>query len=369
MLACMSAPPFDTILTLEARSNILLEVITEYFNLTESQVFHEIRSNASRLRQLLRRKGIEYLDLQHALVPTTDRADRAFLFDWTKFSDAWYGGQVMHCLLPALDKRSLRSILAGDWIARLRPQAALREPNLPLEPPAGVDRVQQLPDTLYVVYLNNLTRPMVSAIDTAFAVLPAYVGSLDMTYTSLFKVLLSGMLVRDFVQYKDVALMGHEDDRDDDEDYALKRYDFTGFGYKVRSVPSALYGMLLSYKIERPVFDFDLGDSQFSLNAMTPTPRALIDCEVVVEPAKLGYLQANKASSLKRAGLAGLDGAAVAERIRKKLTGNYIYNLAYSESFSALKFNIVLENDKIARSMCSLKYVPQEQRVKVITFF
>src|SRR5258708_27499339 len=111
------------------------------------------------------------------------------------------------------------------------------------------------------------------------------------------------MRVRDFVQHRGVALMGYEDDRDENEDYALKMYDFAGLGYKVRSVPSWLYGMLLSYKIERPVFDFDLGDSRFSLNAMTPAPRPLADCEVLLEPDKLRYLQAEKEGSLKRADL------------------------------------------------------------------
>lgn len=85
----MSHPSFDVILTLEARSNIMLDVITTHFMLSEHEVFREISSNARHLRQLLSRKGVEYLDLKRALVPATDRGERAFLFDWTKFDVGW----------------------------------------------------------------------------------------------------------------------------------------------------------------------------------------------------------------------------------------------------------------------------------------
>jgi hypothetical protein len=369
IFAAMPEPNFDVVLTLEARSNILLDVITAHFELTESQVFREITANTSRLRQLLRRKEIEYLDLKRALVPATDRNERAFFFDWEKFDGGGYGVQVMHCLLSVLDKRSSRSVLAGDWSARLRPSAALRESHLSLDAPIGTQRVEALPDTLYIIYLNNLTPSMEQAIDAAFATLPGYVGSADMTYASLFKVLLSTMLVRDFIQHRGVVLMGHEDDRGENEDYSLKMYDFANYNYKVRSVPSWLYGMFLSYKIERPVFDVDLGDSRFSLNAISPTPQPLTDCEVVLEPAKLEYLQSKKTASLKRANLAELDADAVAEQIRRKLMANYIYCMARSEDHSTLKFNIVLENGTRARSMCALEYIPDQRQVRLITFF
>jgi hypothetical protein len=365
----MPGPDFDVVLTLEARSNVLLDVITAHLKLTESQVFREITANASRLRQLLSQKEIEYLDLKRALVPATDRNERAFFFDWKNFDGGEYGVQVMHCLLSVLDKRSSRSVLAGDWTAGLRPSAALRESHLSLDAPTGTQRVNSLPDTLYVSYLNNLTPAMAKAIDAAFAALPGYVGSAEMTYTSLFKVLLSTMLVRDFIQHRGVALMGHEDDRSENEDYSLKMYDFAKYSYRVRSVPSWLYGMFLSYKIERPVFDVDLGDSRFCLNTMSPAPQPLTECEVVLEPAKLGYLQTKKTASLKRSNLAELDADAVAEQIRRKLLANYIYCMARSEDLSTLKFNIVLENGMLARSMCALEYKPDQRQVRVITLF
>jgi hypothetical protein len=359
---------FDVILTVEARSNALLEVITQQFNLTDSQVFREMRENVRHLRALLARKELEYLDLKRALVPSTDRSERAFLFDWSAMASGLYGVRVMHCLLPVLPKSSTRSVLAGDWASRWRPRAALRDSGIELTLPAGSSRFQELPDTLYVVYLNNLTSAMATKIDEAFASLPGYVGALDMTHGSIFKAMLSTMLVRDFVQHKGVVLLGHEDDRDENEDLSLKLYDFAMYGFKVRSVPLWMYGTYLSYKIERPVCDFDHWDAKFSLNAMTPAPTSLVDCQVVLEDAKLGYLMAEKAGSLKRVGLAGQSATDVAEQIRRKLAANYIYNLARSDSVETLKFNIVLEADG-ARSTCALEYRPEDRQLRAITLF
>lgn len=244
----------------------------------------------------------------------------------------------------------------------------MRDSGIELIPPAGSSSLQELPDTLYVVYLNNLTPSMASKIDAAFASLPGYVGALDMTRGSIFKALLSTMLVRDFVQHKGVVLLGHEDDRNENEDSSLRLYDFANYGFKVRSVPLWIYGTYLSYKIERPVFDFDCWDAKFSLNAMTPAPTPLVDCEVILEDSTLEYLMAEKAASLKRVGLAGLSATDLAEQIRRKLAANYIYNLARSAIVETLKFNIVIETDS-ARSTCALEYRPEDSQLRVITLF
>jgi hypothetical protein len=50
---------FDTIFTLEARSNVVLGVITDYFNLSDQRVFDEIQSMFRQLQTLLASKGVE----------------------------------------------------------------------------------------------------------------------------------------------------------------------------------------------------------------------------------------------------------------------------------------------------------------------
>lgn len=362
------ATDFDLILTVEARSNVMLDVVTKHFLLTDEQVFREIQTSIRHLRALLARKQINYLDLRRALVPSTDRNEMAYLFDWAAMETDLYGVHVMESLLSVLPKTSSRSVLAGDWVSEIRPSVALRSTGIKLGGSLGSAGQGKLPDTLYIVYLNNLTASMALKIDEAFTALQGYVGTLDMTLGSLFKAMLSTMLVRDFVQHRSIVLLGHEDDRHENENHSLKLYDFKKFGFKVRSVPSWMYGSYLSYKIERPVFDFDASDSRFAVNAMTPAPTPLIDCDVILDETKLDYLMAEKSGSLKRIGLSGLSAATVAEQIRRKLLGSYIYNLARSESVRTLKFNIVLETAG-ARCTCALEYQPNDRSLRVITLY
>lgn len=56
----MAAYKFDEILTLEARSNILLDVITTHFKLDNKQVFADISSSLQMLKKALLSKNIKY---------------------------------------------------------------------------------------------------------------------------------------------------------------------------------------------------------------------------------------------------------------------------------------------------------------------
>jgi hypothetical protein len=160
---------FDTIFTLEARSNVVLDVIADYFNLSDQRVFDEIQSMFRQLQTLLASKGVEYSKLQGALVPNTGRRhERAFVFDWSKATSGFYGAEAVHAILPVLDARSTHSVLCGDWL----PKADFAE-MLSASPSASTERqmVQRggRGDTLLVVYLNNLSPAATSRIHAAYA--------------------------------------------------------------------------------------------------------------------------------------------------------------------------------------------------------
>ena len=129
-----------------------------------------------------------------------------------------------------------------------------------------------------------------------------------------------------------------------------------------------LYGVFLSYKIERPVFERER-DTKFSLNAMTPNPVGLDDFEVILEDRKLEYLKREKLGSLKQAGLVDLNAGEIAWQIRAKFASNYIYNLSRSTNGERLKFNIILEFSGGVRKLCALEYDRPKKVLKVITFY
>lgn len=359
---------FDVIYTLEARSNFMLDVITTRFGLSEKRVFNEIQSAIAQLRPTLDSKGVQYADLKRALVPNIDREERAFVFDWTKFSTSWYGREVLRMILPLLEKGSSRSVLVGDWASKYGFNGIFQESFGEVAAGSLLDEPRAA-DTLYFVYLNNLTSAAITRLDAELSKHIAYLGSIDLTYTSLMKAMLSTMLVRAFIQHRTTIIQGHEDDRPDSEDVNSVGYDFEQFGYTNRSVPGWLYGWFLSYKIERPVLPDDDSDTRFSLNAMTATPYPIAQCVVELDERKLEYLQREKAGSLRIANFEALSAEQIAAQIRAKLAMNYIYHLARATDADTLKFNIIIENGTVARNTCALEYRPQEQLLKVITFF
>jgi len=279
------------------------------------------------LRGILDAKGVAYADLKRALVPSIDKTERAFVFDWTKFEVAGYGREVMHRLLPILDRRSTQSVLCGDWTARDHFADVLEASTAHGRNHPILRRNSGGGDTFYFVYLNNLPKTMASDIDQAFTGYPPYLGSVDLTFQSLLKAFLSTMLVRAFVKHRTIVIQSHEDDRDPREDVNLLGFDFAASGYyQVRSIPIWLYGLFLSYKIDRPVASDGDTDTRFSLNALGQTPLPMSDLDVILEQRKVAYLQREKAGSMKRAALEGLSAQQIGRQIREKLSGNYFYN-------------------------------------------
>ena len=363
-----SSYTLDTIFTLEARGNVVLDVITDYFNLSDQRVFDEIHRMLRQLRTLLASKGVEYSRLQGALVPNTGRRhERAFVFDWSKATSGFYGAEAVHAILPVLDARSTHSVLCGDWL----PKADFGE-MLSASPSASTEhemvRRGGCGDTLFVAYLNNLSPAATSRIHDQLLGKPWYLGFLDLDLASPVKTCLSVMLPCAFIKHEKLVIAEHEDDRNDNENFNLSFFDYDNFGLSLRSVPSMLYGVFLSYKIERPVSERER-DTKFSLNAMTPAPVALDEFEVVLEDSKLQYLKTVKLGSMQQAGLVDLKAEEIAQHIGAKFANNYIYNLSRSSNGETLKFNIILEFVGGVRKMCALEYDTRRKVLKVITFY
>lgn len=365
----MSRHQFQTIFTLEARSNGLLQGTQQHFKLSDRQVFEMIQGMFRQTTEILARKNIDYPTLRRALVPNSQRNERALVFNYTKFDAMAYGREVIHLLMPHLRRESTHSVLCGDW---LHGEKYIFADWLDGSPVAlgSVNRAlaQDRYSPYYFVYLNNLSDADAARIDQAFHGHRAYVGSLDLTRDSAIKTYISTCLVRAFIKHEALIISGHEDDRDPAEDYNLSLFDFDQFGLTVRSLPFMYYGVFLSYKIERQNMPQD-GDRRFSLNAMTPSPKLIEDFEVVLEEPKLQYLRQQKARSLKRAGFADLDGADISQRIREKVDASYIYYLSHATNAPTLKFNVLIETASGARIECALEYQPDQGTLKVVTLF
>ena len=352
--------------TLNARGNIMLEVMRDHFGLKPHHMQREIQAMRHTLEELLAKKGISYDKLKSALVPDRKRREIALVFDTMSIESSCYGREVFEKIIPLLEKKSNHSILVGDYLDR---------PGQADQLFSAIEEAVQLrrsvefnhPTQFFIVYLNNLTDAMVRRFDDGLTGYRAYVGYADTTYASMFKFYLSTMLVNLCVKHGAVIIQGHEPDRDESEDVNMSGYPFEESGFTCRSISSDLEGILLTYKIERPAFPGFEVDTEFALNAISLQPMPLNDFSVEVEEAKLAYVKANKSGSVERAGLEAISAAELAALIKAKISGNYIYSLEFKEEYNVAQFNVILElpsalSSKPTRLLAGLEYPSGEGR-------
>jgi len=363
-------PLIKSIHTLDARGNIMLEVMRDHFDLSPRIMHREIQSMRNVIETVLDSKGISYDALKTALVPDRKRKEIALVFDTTKIDDDWYGLEVFKQYMPIFDKDSSHSVLVGDYGggSQSRLAGAMSDAVQFVRPTEWAHSTQY-----YIVYINNLSPAMFERFASEMIAYHPYVGYADTSSTSTFKSCLSGQLVNCFVKHKDVILQGHEDDRPNEENINMNGYPYEEYGYQCRSVQSMYGGVFLSYKIERPIIPGFEVDTEFSLNAVTDTPSTLAGFNVEVEEAKLTYLQTVKSGSLEKAGLQDVTADELERIIASKVAASYIYNMAHDSQHNTTKFNVMLElpvkGHNSVRLLAALEYIPDQKRLRLITLY
>jgi hypothetical protein len=358
--------------TLNARGNVMLEVIRDYFGLTPDRMLFEIQGMREQVAHILKSKGVNYDHLRAALVPDREKLEIALIFDTMKIKDSWYGYQVFERIMPLLDPRTKNSILVGDYIGENSQQETLFEAFR--EAVCPVRRIDyQHSSQFYVVYINNLTDTAFQKLADGLMDYEAYVGCANTTYHSLFKTLLSMKLVNLCVKVGRKIIQGHEDDRDDAENVNISGMPFEENGYDCISLRSELVGVLLSYKIESPLLDGFEADREMSINAVNASPSTLDSFDVQIEDAKLSYIKSAKVGSMHHAGLGGVSSKELQVIIKEKLRSNYIYNMSYLEQYNVTKFSIIIEiegkDGHPFRLMAALDYRPDDKVLRLVTLY
>ena len=367
-------PAIKSLHTLNARNHGMLEVMRDYFNLGSKQMLREIQEMRYSVEEVLAKKGIKYDDLRSALVPARrDHREIALVFDNTAIDASWYGLEVMKRVIPLFNRESNHSVLMGDYLdASSHKEQLFKAFRQTVELRRDVHF--QHPTQFFIVYINNLTKHMVECFDNNLSQYCGYVGIADMTYGSMFKFYLSTMLVNSFVKHGKIILQGHEPDRDVEDDVNMSGYPFEESGYICRSISDDLMGVLLSYKIERPVYPGFEVDTEFALNSVVDTPMNIQEFEIEVEEEKLKYIMREKHGSIERTGLEDINNEQLSALIKAKIQDNYIYNLCFNAEHNIMKFNIVLEFPTrrglpATRLLAALEYQPDRRKLRLITLF
>ena len=366
----MPMKPYDSpIFTLNARGNVMLEVMRDYFNLDSKVMHREIQGMHLAVQRAFKSKGVIYSKLKNGLVPVSDRNEAAFIFDSERIESSWYGLEVAKVTLPLYEKRSTQSVLCGDLIGDDQEFIFnILNESLILEKPFTFKHGT----ALYCVYVNNLSDAALKSFHHSLCKCPAYVGYIPATFGSRAKFYLSSILVNTFLKHGGTIILGHEDDRSNEENVNLVGYPFEDYGYKVISLQSSYVDLFLGYKIERPVFPGFEVDTEMSINAVSEHVLPFDDLTVELEEAKHNYLISKKLGKLKKAGIHELDRIDLAELIKKKVNASYIYNLVYLEEHNVVKFNVMLEIPREdggypTRVLVALEYQPEKKCLRVIT--
>ena len=277
--------------TIDARGHIMLETMREYFEMTPDAMFREIQAIVSTTVSILEEKGINYQDLRTALVPRTNRCEAGFIFNSQDIDSDWYGLEVMKQLLPLLNIKSNHSVLCGDligddqeFIYKVIKESLVLSKNFNFVHGSA----------LYCVYINNLTEAGLERINKSLSSFVPYIGYIPGTFSSRAKMYLSTILVNRFLKNGKNIIMGHEDDRPNEENVNMAGYPFEDYSMCVYSLQSMYFGVLLSYKIERPVFKGFESDTELSLNAISTQIFPIDDFNIEIEDAKHEYLKSKK---------------------------------------------------------------------------
>src|SRR5208283_5629988 len=86
--------------TVNARGNMLLEVVRDHSRLSPSEMLREIQSLRREIEEVLAQKDIRYEALRSALVPSQNRREIALIFDTTQIENYNYGREIFAQCMP-----------------------------------------------------------------------------------------------------------------------------------------------------------------------------------------------------------------------------------------------------------------------------
>lgn len=356
--------------TLNARSHVMLEVIRDHFGVAAPKMRRQIQGMHRKVVEILSSKDIDYSQLRSALVPTLDRHEACFIFDSTEVESGSYGRDVFFRVLPLLEPRTTQSILDGDLGGEDKDQPWIFEM---LRESIVLARSFEFKHStlLFGVYINNLSDASLARLHEGLGQYPPYIGYIQCTYSSQAKTYLSLCMAKLCIKKGNTIILGHEADRPNSENINITHVPFEENNFKIVSLQADYFGIFLSYKIERPVFGSFAVDSEMALNAISDHVARLDGFTVLLDEAKHGYLINEKLGKLEKAGLANADREHIASLIKAKVNDSYIYNLQYLEEHDVMKFNLIVEVDRVdghpTRLLTALEYIPENKTLRVIT--
>ena len=363
------------IISMEAKDYFALQLMKDEFNLSASQLYTEVLSEVNTLEQKLNKNRLSYIDFKSALLPVKDKKkkDYVFVFDTTKIKNGWYGYEVFEKIIPCFSKNSKHSVLSGDLLNLLKEKninSILKMMFKALEKP--IINEPRFTNRFYLVYITNISIIDINNIIREMSKEDYFIGSCDMTFTSVFKSYISHCIGTTFIKLGENIIMGHEPDIEENSDRNMCGYPFEENGYNIISIQGDYFSQFLSYAIDSDII-LDSKEQEKYLNILsnviTKDEISLDKSLLNIKPDKIQYLDENKKifSRLK----------IVPEDLNKiivdKIKKSNIYNISFEhKDKEIIKFNIFFDysvENKFKKIVCALGYNMETRELHVITMY
>lgn len=238
----------------------MLEVMKQYFNISDLQMSKEINNMHDILVELLEKKGISYSVLKSVLIPQKKHHEIILVFDTLQIEDPEYGVACYNAVIKLLDKSESHSFLCGDYISKINTSWKNANDLLyqSLSEHINLSQIEyKSSEQLFFIYINNVSNNFIGRLKMGLQNFQGFVGIADVTLSSTLKIYISSILTNGFIQYHDIIL---QPSSDQDDFFNVKNnnkfgYDFESNGFKIRCIYADLFKTFLTYKIERVYFN------------------------------------------------------------------------------------------------------------------
>jgi len=278
--------------TIEARSNMMFNVMKDHFKLSYESIGEDIRSQFHIMKEELDNKNISYPKLKNTLTPQKSKKDICLVFDTTFIDDTWYGHTIFKKYFPIITTYSGVCIFEGDFIASNEHQKRIfheiSKHLIKLNHSIFKNSCQY-----YLVYITNLTNNRINKLIDGLKSEQIFTGYFDFTYSSLLKTYISNIIGQRYFMHNNAVVMSMTEDYNN-ENINTIGYDFDKYGVKIISISNINYITFLTYKIERPYTNFDISDQLFSLSAISNIALPLKNFRIIIDDNKYQYLKTKK---------------------------------------------------------------------------
>lgn len=323
---------------------------TVIFDVLESEgdsFFSDLHDIDRIMKEKLKAENIKYSELKSVLSPG-NKGDIAFIFDFTKIEVSHYGEYILNLLIPTLHDNNF-CYLHGDYCIY---SSSLSEKNFKIEElkKSLYEEYNEFtePSSYYIVYISNIGIEKAKTINNYLKGKEmSYVGFSELNFNSLFKTILSTVLIQAFIKYNKIIIESSPDVEYIEKNEYPNFVVLKNYNYKFLNINSDYYNIFLEYRIPSTINQNDK-DLYYSLKYLDKdiNYNLIKDLNIIITEGKILYLLKEKDYILRKWNLKDIDEIRkfLITKIKDALSVGEVFDLEVIDEYNTYKFNIYIEH-------------------------